>query len=144
LLGPIDYIAVGFIGNNFKGDILKELQKSIDSKIIRLVDLTFIIKDSTGDVAIAEIEDQHEDIKQVAEMIGFDDETPLMTENDLKKLGASMENNTSAGVLVIEHLWAKNLKKAILDADGFLLAEGRIHPDAVSEAVKELKTVEVK
>jgi hypothetical protein len=81
LLGPIDYIAVGFIGNNFKGDILKELQKSIDSKIIRLVDLTFIIKDSTGDVAIAEIEDQHEDIKQVAEMIGFDDETPLMTES---------------------------------------------------------------
>jgi len=44
-----------------------------------------------------------------------------------------LESNTSAGMLVIEQLWAKPLKKALIDAKGVLIAEGRIHPDAAAE-----------
>jgi len=58
MLGPIDYIAVGFEGNNFDGSILSELSKAVDSGVIRLVDLVFIIKDTDGTITVAEIEDQ--------------------------------------------------------------------------------------
>jgi len=139
MLGPIDYIVVGFVGNNFNGSILEELGKAVDSGVIRLVDLLFIIKDADGNVSAAEIEDQHEDIKNAVGALGLGDDMPMLTEQDVEKLGKDMENNTAAGVLVIEHLWALGLKKAIKEAGGVLLAEGRIHPDVVEEVVKELE-----
>jgi len=139
MLGPIDYVVVGFVGNNFNGSILEELSKAVDSGVIRLVDLLFIIKDADGNVAAAEIEDQHEDIKKAVGSLGLGDDMPMLTEQDVEKLGAEMENDTSAGVLVIEHLWAKGLKKALIDAGGILIADGRIHPEVVAEVEKELQ-----
>ncbi|MBX4188654.1 DUF1269 domain-containing protein [Candidatus Saccharibacteria bacterium] len=139
MLGPIDYVVVGFKGNNFDGTILEELGKAVDSGAIRLVDLVFIIKDTEGDVAMAEIADQHDELKDVAKMLGHEDDLPLLTEDDVNKLGAKMENDTSAGVLVIEHLWAKGLKKALLDKGAILIDEGRLHPDAVEAAVSDIK-----
>jgi hypothetical protein len=144
MLGPIDYVVVGFDGNNFDGSILSELAKAVDSGVIRVLDLIFIIKDKDGNVAAAEVEDQHEDIKEATGAFGLGDGMPLLTEEDVNKLGAQMKNDTSAGVLVIEQLWAKGLKKALLDAGGSLLAEGRIHPDVVDAAVEDLEQVKDK
>ena len=141
MLGPIDYVAIGFEGNSFDGSILSEITKASDSGAIRLVDLIFIIKDDDGNIAAGEIEDQSKELKEVIKAAGHRGNLPLLTEGDVNKLGALMDNNTSAGVLVIEHLWAKGLKKALLDANGILLDEGRIHPDKVSAAVKELAQV---
>ena len=138
MLGPIDYVVVGFKGNNFDGTILEELGKAVDSGAIRLIDLLFIIKDAEGEVSMAEVADQHDELKEVAKMLGHEDDLPLLTEDDVEKLGAKMDNDTSAGVLVIEHLWAKGLKKALLDKGAILLDEGRLHPDAVEAAVSDI------
>lgn len=139
MLGPIDYIAVGFEGNNFDGSILSELAKAVDSGVIRLVDLVFIIKDTDGTITVAEIEDQPKELKEALKVFGFKNDTPLLTEGDAEKLGEAMDDNTSAGVLVIEHLWAKGLKKALIKAGGILVAEGRIHPDTVLAAAEDLE-----
>lgn len=139
MLGPIDYIVVGFKGNNFDGSILSELEKAAESGAIRVVDLLFIIKDKDGSVAMAEVMDQHDELKEVAKMLGHKDDLPLLTEDDVEKIGAKMEADTSAGVLVIEHLWAKGLKKALLDKDAILIDEGRLHPDLVEAAVQDIK-----
>lgn len=140
MLGPIDYIAVGFKGNNFDGSILEELVKASESGAIRVVDLLFVIKDADGNVTMAEIEDQHEELKEVAKAIGHEGDLPLLTEEDVEKLGASMDNDTSAGVLVIEQLWAKGLKSALIHAGAELIDEGRIRPDVVEAAVEELES----
>ena len=142
MLGPIDYIVVGFKGNNFDGSVLEELVKASDSEAIRVVDLLFVIKDADGNVTMAEIEDQHEELKEVAKAIGHDGDLPLLTEEDVEKLGASMDNDTSAGVLVIEQLWAKGLKSALIDAGAELIDEGRIHPDTVEAAIEEIESQE--
>lgn len=139
MLGPIDYIAVSFDGNNFDGSILEELAKVCESGAVRVVDLLFIIKDTAGNVTVAEIEDQADDLKAVAEAIGHKGDLPLLSEDDVNKLGAQMKNDTSAGILIIEQLWAKGLKKALLDAGGTLLDEGRIHADKITAAVEELE-----
>lgn len=139
MLGPIDYIAVSFKGNNFDGSVLQELTKATESGAIRVVDLLFIIKDSDGAVTMAEVEDQHEELKEVSKALGHVGDLPLLTEDDVNKLGESMANDTSAGVLVIEQLWAKGLKKALLNAGAELLDEGRIHPDKVSAAIEDIE-----
>jgi hypothetical protein len=139
MLGPIDYIVVGFKGNNFDGSVLSELSKAVESGVIRVVDLLLIIKDADGSVAMAEIEDQSEDLKEVAKLVGHEGNLPLLTDQDVQKLGTKMDKDTSAGVLVIEQLWAKGLKKALLNVGGVLLDEGRIHPDKVTAAVEEIE-----
>lgn len=138
MLGPIDYIVVGFRGNNFDGSVLKELEKAANSGAIRVVDLVFVIKDANGSITTAEIADQHEELKEVAKILGHQDDLPLFTEEDLNKIGEMMDNDTSAGVLVIEHLWAKGLKKALLDKNAILIDEGRLHPDKVLAAVEDI------
>jgi hypothetical protein len=142
MLGPIDYIAVSFEGNNFNGSILSELSKAVDSEAIRVVDLLFIIKDERGNVAATEAEDQSEDIREFASSLGIDGDMPLLTEGDVVKIGETMEANTSAGVLIIEQLWAKGLKEAMIEAGGTLIAEGRIHPEVVEVAVDQMSYVE--
>jgi len=143
MLGPIDYVAISFEGNNFDGSILSELSKAVEGGAIRVVDMLFVIKNADGSIDAAEVEDQSEDLKSVAKASGHNGDMPLLTEDDINKVGAMLDNNTSAGVLVIEHLWAKGLKKALIDANGTLLAEGRIHPDKVTAAAEELDQVKV-
>jgi len=141
MLGPIDYIVVGFTGNNFDGSILEALKKAVDREIIRVVDLVFIIKDKDGGVIEGEFEDQSEDIQQMFKDMNYSEDTgmPLLSDADIAKLGEQMPPTTAAGVLVVEQLWAKDLKQALLNAGGFLIADGRIHSDAVEAAMQELE-----
>ncbi|HSX00959.1 MAG TPA: DUF6325 family protein [Candidatus Saccharimonas sp.] len=142
MLGPIDYVVVGFKGNNFDGSIVDELAEAVRNRIIRVIDLMLIVKDADGQVAAGEIKDQPEELKLALEDLGVTDDTPLLTEDDMDKTAAEMENDTAAGVLVIEHLWAKGLKRALRDAGGFLIADGRIHPEVVEEAAREMREAE--
>jgi hypothetical protein len=141
MLGPVDYIIVGFKGNNFDGSVLKELGKAVDSGVIRILDLLLIIKNKDGNVEMAEVFDQEDDIKEAAAMLGHTDDQPLLTEDDVEKIGAKMDNDTSAGILVIEQLWAKGLKKALMDKDAILIDEGRLHPEKVKAAIEDLEAI---
>jgi hypothetical protein len=139
MLGPIDYIVVGFVGNNFDGSIMEELNKASYEGVIRVVDLMFIRKDANGDIALGEYQDQPRELSMFFEQLGVTAETPIFTEEDALKVAEDMDNDTAAGVLLIEHLWAKGLKQAIVDAGGFLIADGRIHPEKIEAAIEELE-----
>jgi hypothetical protein len=134
--GPIDYIIVGFEGNKFDGSILKAVGAAIDEGVIDLVALALISKDKKGNVTKL-------DIANLGDSYGVDFakkykvDTKNADDDDIEEMSDLLENNTSAGLLIVEQLWAKPLKKAILDANGVLVAEGRIHPDATEELNKE-------
>jgi hypothetical protein len=138
MIGPVDYIVMGFKGNNFDGSILEELTKATDNDTIRVLDLLFIMKDADGNVIEAEFEDQSDEFKEMFGNLERADDMPLLSDSDVEKIGQQMDKDTSAGVLVIEHTWARNLKKALLDAGGILLADGRVHPEAVETALADL------
>src|ERR1043166_9380266 len=121
MLGPIDYVVVGFKGNNFDGSILKALSEAMNKNIIRVIDLVFIMKDKDGTVVDGEYEDQSKDLQATFGTCNKEEDMPLLSESDIQKVGKEMDNDTAAGVLVFEHLWAKDLKKGIMDAGGFLI-----------------------
>lgn len=136
--GPIDYIIVGFEGNKFDGSILKALADALDKGIIGLVALSLLSKNDKGDVALVDMTQSGDDlIIGFAEKYKTDDK--LVTKEDIDEVSDLLENNTSAGLLVVEQLWAIPLKQALIDANGVLVAEGRIHPDAAAELNKEGK-----
>ncbi len=127
--GPIDYIIVGFRETNFTGDILKELDKANKNGTIKVLDLAVITKDRYGNVAAVETVD--EELLKLADKLSI--KGGLIDEDDVAEVGDVLEEGTTAGLLVIEHLWAKGLKKAIIEKGGVLIGEGRIHPDASNE-----------
>jgi hypothetical protein len=134
--GPIDYIIVGFEGNKFDGSILKSIADSIDKGIIDLIALAIITKDESGNVAMLDIANLG-DSYAVEFAAKYKVSSDSIKQDDIDETSEILENNTSAGLLIIEQLWAKPLKKSLLDANGVLIAEGRIHPDAEVEFDEE-------
>lgn len=130
--GPIDYIIVGFEGNKFDGSILKALGDAIDKGVIDLVTLAVISKDRAGNVSELDIA-EYDDGYAVEFAQKYAKKAERAKYEDINEMADLLENNTAAGLLVIEQLWAKPLKKALIDANGVLVAEGRIHPEAAAE-----------
>jgi hypothetical protein len=109
---------------------MRALGEAIEKGTIRLLALSVLAKDEKGDVGelnIADLGDEY-----LVE-IGASTADDLITDEDISEVGALLPPNTAAGLLIIEHLWAIPLKQAIIDANGTLVAEGRIHPDAEDE-----------
>lgn len=127
--GPINYIIVEFKGNNFKGEILAELSKAVEQGVIAVLDLAVIAKDKEGNVASVELGTVNSELAQnIAKA-----KVGLINEEDVAEVGELLDNDCAAGLLIVEQLWAKGLKQAIINANGSLIAEGRIHPDAEKE-----------
>lgn len=130
--GPIDYIIVGFEGNTFDGSILAALGEAIEARVINLVALAFISKDDAGNVTVLDIGDNGDTV--VMDFVTkYEGNPELVTDDDINEMADLLENNTSAGLLVVEQAWAIPLKQALVNANGVLVAEGRIHPDAAVE-----------
>ncbi|MEK7594576.1 MAG: DUF6325 family protein [Patescibacteria group bacterium] len=128
--GPIDYIIVGFPGNKFKGEILSELDAAVASGAVAVLDVAVITKDKDSNVVKVELSALNDPVIDKLLPKGADG---LIGDDDIVEVGELLEADSSAGLLIVEQLWAKGLKQAILNAEGILLAEGRIHPEADQE-----------
>ncbi|MCA9344922.1 hypothetical protein KC946_03735 [Candidatus Saccharibacteria bacterium] len=134
--GPIDYIIVGFEGNTFNGNILSAIADAIEKEIINLVSISLIQKDSKGTVTTVDVTNSGDEyITQFTQK--YPSSTDQITQEDIDEVSELVENNTSVGLLIVEQLWALPLKKALIEANGVLVAEGRIHPDAAAELNEE-------
>jgi hypothetical protein len=135
--GPIDYILIGFDNAKFDGSVLNALAEAIDKGVIALIALSVINKDADGTVSVFDVEDIGDDfVIQFAQK--YNVTSDLVSEDDKKEVSDLLVENEAAGLLVVEQLWAKPLKKALIEANGYLIAEGRIHPDAVAELEGEV------
>jgi hypothetical protein len=127
--GPIDYIIVGFEGNKFDGSILGAIADAIDAGIIALVDLALVSRDGDDNVVAINIADMGDEYT-LTFIEKYKPAQSSIDSDDIAEVADLIEKNCSAGLLVVEQLWAKPLKEALINANGVLLAEGRIHPEA--------------
>jgi uncharacterized protein DUF6325 len=142
-LGPLEYLAVGFEGNRFNGQILSELRSAKEKGIIRVVDLVFLTKDEQGNFAAMELSDlSKEEAEQFVPLAG--DLLRLLAPEDIEQVAADLPNNCSAGLLLFEHTWAIGLKEAIKNAGGIPVAGGLVAPETVQELEEELAQAQVK
>jgi hypothetical protein len=127
---PVEYLLVGFPGNQFNGEILPALAQLVEDGLVRIIDLAFIKKDADGSVTIFEY-DELEEVAGVADIDGEAD--GLLSDADLVEAAEGLEPNTSAALLVWEDLWAERFADALYDSGGEVLAGERI-PRAIVEA----------
>ncbi len=45
-IGPVEYVVLGFPGNQFSGEVAPALAQLVESGTIRILDLVFIAKDA--------------------------------------------------------------------------------------------------
>jgi hypothetical protein len=127
-------MVVAFPGNQFKGEIAPALADLVESETIRIIDLAFVMKDANGDVAGIELEDAGHDVHQAFDALAAE-RGGLINEDDLADIGARLEPNSSAAVLIWEDVWAKRFADAVAGAGGVLLEIQRIPRDVVQAAI---------
>lgn len=154
-IGPVQLVAIGFGPDaKFEGRIMEELAKLERVGTIRILDLLFVQKDAdSGDVVALDV--QGEDLGGiVGALLGFEfegsnDSSPSpassggdhafgLTQDDIEDVAAGLDPGHSAGFLLVEHLWARDFKRAAEDAGGTLLGEGFLTPQAIAEVAPEL------
>ena len=133
-IGPVEYMVVAFPGNQFKGEVAPALRELVENGTIRIIDLSFIHKDEAGDVVALELEDEASEIFQAFDALASE-RGGLVNEDDLMDIGAALEPNSSAAILVWEDVWATRLKDAIIDAGGVMVDIHRIPYDIVEAAI---------
>lgn len=132
--GPIELLVVKFPGNQFTGEIIPAMQELIDHDIIRIVDILFVTKDANGAVTEQELSDLVDDLYAAYDPV-VDDVNGLLTHEDAEQLTASMDNNSSAGIMLFENVWAKRFADAVANANGEVILNERIPRSVIEELV---------
>jgi uncharacterized membrane protein len=134
--GPIDFIALEFPGNRFKGEILPDLFELVDKEIIRIIDLVIITK-AQGQVTVRELRELDPGHIEMFNPLKAE-ANQMITDGDIAMIAEKLADNSTAGILLIENLWAKKTQQAMLDANGRLVMFERIPHDVVEEALEEI------
>jgi hypothetical protein len=132
-IGPVDYMIVGFPGNQFTGEIAPALGKLVDDGIIRIIDIAFVGKDEAGNTLSMELTELDPQVQSALDSLGIE-VGGLFNEDDLADAADSLEPNSSAALLVWENVWARETAQKMRDAGGVLLAFDRLPHDVVQAA----------
>ena len=128
--GPLEYYIIGFEGNHFSGEIAPALKQAADSGAIRILDLVFVTKDKSGTVNRLEYQDFDSHVARAFAALDRNAEGMVSSE-DLDEIGDAIGNDSSAALVLVEHLWAAKIREAIVHAHGRLIQNGILTEDAV-------------
>lgn len=138
-MGPVEYVVIAFPGNRFKGEIVPAVAELVDNGLVRILDVAFIKKDAAGNTTMFEY-DTLDDVLA----FGFADVDGeaggVLNDEDLELAAEGLEPDSSAALIVWEHLWAARVAQAIRDAGGRIVAGERIPPEIVEQALADLTT----
>lgn len=133
-IGPVEFLALKFPGNQFRGEILPALTNLVEADTIRVVDLLFVQKSANEEVRVIELTDLGTDdfaafdmiVSQVSGLIGHD---------DAQMVANALEPNSSAALMLFENVWALRFVDAVADAKGEVLMSERIPRAMLDEMV---------
>src|SRR5690349_14299406 len=132
MIGPVEYLIVGFPGNKFNGEVAPALSRLIDDGTIRILDMVFISKDEAGTVACVEF-DEDGDLSAFGQLHG--EVGGFIGKKDIDHAAGAIEPNSSAALLIWEDLWATPFVDAMRASGGVLIESARIPHDLMEEAM---------
>jgi uncharacterized membrane protein len=165
--GPIQLIAFAFDRvDQFKGQILRELDRLRGHGLIRIIDLRFVMKDVDGSVhalqegdlpdgsvsafgalldpllglAATTVEAQPERILELEAMLSPAEGLGLSLD-EIRALAVTLAPGTASALVLVEHTWAIGLGTAIREAGGRMVAQGFLTRDALLAVGRELNAI---
>ena len=127
--GPVQVLVVGFEEASFSGEVIAELTRLAEAKVVRLIDVLLVHRDVDGafDTLPAPLGVDPGLGQVVADILGGTDAPPVA--GDSWSLADIVEPGSVAAVALIEHLWAAPLVEAIGSAGGRALGELWLPPE---------------
>lgn len=136
-LGPVTYLVVEFMGNQFKGEIAPLLNDMVDRGLIRIMDFVVVRKDHDGSVQAIEFTDLRPGVKELFEGLSAT-AYGLLGHGDIEALAEALNNDTSAGILVFENVWARDFADAIVRAGGRWVLLESVPADVLEAALVDM------
>jgi hypothetical protein len=135
-IGPVEYIAIAFPGNKFSGQIVPAIKELQQSGTIRVLDLVIISKDGDGNVTAVELSEASPEEQATLAALGVESRN-LLGQEDIEDIGGALDPNSTAGLMIWENGWAARFAQSLRDADGILIANGRIPVQLVEDLMAE-------
>jgi uncharacterized membrane protein len=132
-LGAVELLVIGFPENRFTGQIAPALTDLVDKGTIRVVDLLFISKDEEGAIVGLELSSVDEATRQAFEPLLANQES-LLHDDDIEDVGEALEPGSSVAMILFEHAWANEFRRALVEAGGELIDSLRIAPETIEAA----------
>jgi uncharacterized membrane protein len=158
-IGPVQLISIGFErGANFEGRVIEELAKLESERTIRVLDVLFIARDpdsedtvvlehpeaaDMGDIvgALLGIEFEGDDTPAAGDTAESDQHAFGFSQDEIQQMAAGLGPGEAAGLLLIEHVWARDLKRAFRDAGGRMIGEGFLTPETIRSVEPQLAAI---
>jgi uncharacterized membrane protein len=154
-IGPVQLISIGFDATaNLEGRIVDELAKLESERTIRVLDVLFIARDTDSEETVVLEHPVGEDFGSVVgELLGVQladasgspdrrgDHSFGFTQDDIRQMASGLGPGESAGLLLIEHVWARDLRRAFRDAGGKILADGFLTPETIRSVEPQLAAI---
>jgi hypothetical protein len=152
-IGPVQLISIGFeAGANFEGRVVDELAKLESERTIRVLDLLFIARDPDSEETVVLEHPGGQDFGAVVEallgvQVGDAGGSPEpsngehsfgFTQEDIQQMAGGLGPGESAGLILIEHVWARDLRRSFRDAGGRILGEGFLTPETIRSVEPQL------
>jgi hypothetical protein len=122
-IGPVSFVAAGFGPEAaFEGRIVAELERFERTGALRVLDVLFVrrLPDS------GELETRP----------GIPGRPTLVSEDDVDEVAAALGPGQAAGLLLIEHVWARELEEAVVATGGAILQQGLLDPEQTQALVR--------
>ena len=139
--GPVDFIALEFKGNQFKGEILPALLDLVQKKIVRVIDFIVVMKDKEGKHQALELEQLDAEVVRIFDPLELEISGIIQVE-DIQMIAEKLENNTTAAILLFENLWAIRFGEAAVRANGRMVMYQRIPFEVVNETMELFSQVD--
>jgi uncharacterized membrane protein len=129
--GPVDLLVVEFPGNQFKGEIAPALRDLVTEGTVRVLDLLFVYKDADGEVGSVELAGLGPDLQPAFADLDGQLGGGLLDAEDVAQVGANLQPNSSAALIVWENTWAGRFVTAMENAGARVVDQARIPAEAV-------------
>jgi len=135
--GPVELVVLKFDGTNFEGEVLREIQKVVDSGTIVVIDILMAVRVGNDPVRVIEVQELEDPILQRWEPI-ITDASGLLTADDAERLSADLGPDSAVALLMFEHRWVAGVADAIERAGGSVVMTERIPRAVIDQLVAEI------
>ena len=158
-IGPVQLLSIGFERDtDFQGRIIDELTKLEGERTIRILDLLFIARDTDSEDTVVLEHPHRQDLGGIVGSLlglelegdaasppggagGAEEHSFGFSQEDLRQMASGLGPGESAGLILIEHVWARALKRAFRDLGGRMLGEGFLTPETIRTAEPQLAAI---
>ncbi len=131
--GPADLYVVAFPSEHVPDQIREAVLTTLDSGVIKLLDLVLVRRAEDGSTEVLEIESLGDEFDlTLIETTG----SGLVGQEDLDELIEEVEPGTSVLVFLFENTWARSIAAAVRDTGAVVISAQRFPAEVVNEVAE--------